>query len=275
MKKALKTIFIVILCLAVAGGTGYLFFLNMSKSVSAFENVNSFTSDINQKEFNLDMQKVALTGGSRFNLMITSYQDMIEITYSLNSYLIGYHNASAETKIVEKLSTLSSTQNTVKTMAEEYFVKCNSEAYNKVVGANDLYESFAHYIAECAEFNQYVQDKIKAEISTYSTDVKFSVFDVYANVVKLSLKNLKVSDNADLSNLKFMQSHFALKDNYLSTNNANGNFAIENNKFITAYNKCDKTSFATNLTNNLANATDTATSEELVATHYLKVIFGA
>lgn len=275
MKKALKTIFIVILCLAVAGGTGYLFFLNMSKSVSAFENVNSFTSDINQKEFNLDMQKVALTGGSRFNLMITSYQDMIEITYSLNSYLIGYHDASAETKIVEKLSTLLSTQNTIKTMAEEYFVKCNGEAYNKVVGANDLYESFAHYIAECAEFNQYVQDKIKAEISTYSTDVKFAVFDVYANVVKLSLKNLKVNDSADLSNLKFMQSHFALKDNYLSTNNANGNFAIENNKFITAYNKCDKTSFATNLTNNLANATDTATSEELVATHYLKVIFGA
>lgn len=275
MKKALKTIFIVILCLAVAGGTSYLFFANMTKTVSAFDSVNNFLTSTNQKDFKLDIQKVATTGGDRFNLFIETYDDMLQITSSLNSYLVDYHNASVETKVESRISNLQSTQNSLAYMAEEYFIKCNNSAYNKLVGANDLYEDFADYIADVAEFVQYLQTKVLPEISTANIDIKFSIFELYANVCKLTLRDLKVDATHNFNNLSYMNQHFTLTNNYISTANANGDFAIDNNKFISLYNECNKAEFATNLSENVNNATSASTTKELQASYYLSIILGA
>ena len=95
MKKALKTFFILILCLAVAGGTGYLFFVNLTKSSSAFENINSFVKSSSQKELLIDMQQISTYGGDRFNTIIGTYNDMQQSLQCLNACLIDFENSSA------------------------------------------------------------------------------------------------------------------------------------------------------------------------------------
>ena len=66
-----------------------------------------------------------------------------------------------------------------------------------------------------------------------------------------------------------------LKNGYLVSQNPNGNFASENNKFIEQYKQCNALSFASNLNANLILADVKSTNVELRAGYYLKIILGA
>ena len=254
MKKALKTFFILILCLAVAGGTGYLFFVNLTKSSSAFENINSFVKSSSQKELLIDMQQ--------------SLQ-------CLNACLIDFENSSAEHILCTKLDKLVSQTSDIKAMVNEYNIKSQNSTFNKYEGSNNIYESFADFVANYADYVLAVNMEVKKHVSSTNVDIKFDVIDVYANVVKKSLQNLKVDETNNFDNLNYMNSHFQLKNGYLISQNPNGNFASENNKFIEQYKQCDASSFASNLNANLILADVNSTNAELRAGYYLKIILGA
>ena len=274
MRKALKTIFIIILCLAAVGGTSYLFFVNLNKADSAFKSVNQFVYGASQKELVINMRNIATTGGDRFNLIINSYQDMQDSLFCINSYLLNFKNSSAERKICDKITSLNSSSANLKLMIEEYNIKSQTDAFDKVLGADDLYEAFADHVAQSAELVLLVKDSVVNETNTSSIDVKFSVIDVYANVVKLSLKGLKIENSNNLENLSYMQSHFTLTNGYLQTVNVGGNFASVTNKFIEKYASCNKNEFAANLKSNLNVANSNSSTNELIASYYLLQILG-
>lgn len=275
MKKALKTFFILILCLAVAGGTGYLFFVNLTKSSSAFENINSFVKSSSQKELLIDMQQISTYGGDRFNTIIGTYNDMQQSLQCLNACLIDFENSSAEHILCTKLDKLVSQTSNIKAMVNEYNIKSQNSTFNKYEGSNNIYESFADFVANYADYVLAVNMEVKKYVSSTNVDVKFDVIDVYANVVKNSLQNLKVDETNNFDNLNYMNSHFQLKNGYLVSQNPNGNFASENNKFIEQYKQCNALSFASNLNANLILADVNSTNVELRAGYYLKIILGA
>lgn len=275
MKKALKTFFILILCLAVAGGTGYLFFVNLTKSSSAFENINSFIKSSSQKELLIDMQQISTDGGDRFNTIIGTYKDMQQSLQCLNACLIDFESSSAEHILCTKLDKLISQTSDIKEMVNEYNIKSQNSTFNKFEGANNIYESFADFVANYADYILAVNVEVKKHVSSTNVDVKFDVIDVYANVVKNSLQNLKVDETNNFDNLNYMNSHFQLKNGYLVSQNPNGNFASENNKFIEQYKQCDASSFASNLNANIILADSNSTNAELRAGYYLKIILGA
>lgn len=275
MKKALKTFFILILCLAVAGGTGYLFFVNLTKSSSAFENINSFVKSSSQKELLIDMQQISTHGGDRFNTIIGTYNDMQQSLQCLNACLIDFENSSAEHILCTKLDKLVSQTSDIKAMVNEYNIKSQNSTFNKYEGSNNIYESFADFVANYADYVLAVNMEVKKYVSSTNVDVKFDVIDVYANVVKNSLQNLKVYETNNFDNLNYMNSHFQLKNGYLVSQNPNGNFASENNKFIEQYKQCNALSFASNLNANLILADVNSTNVELRAGYYLKIILGA
>lgn len=275
MKKALKTFFILILCLAVAGGTGYLFFVNLTKSSSAFENINSFVKSSSQKELLIDMQQISTYGGDRFNTIIGTYNDMQQSLQCLNACLIDFENSSAEHILCTKLDKLVSQTSDIKAMVNEYNIKSQNSTFNKYEGSNNIYESFADFVANYADYVLAVNVEVKKYVSSTNVDVKFDVIDVYANVVKNSLQNLKVDETNNFENLNYMNSHFQLKNGYLVSQNPNGNFASENNKFIEQYKQCNALSFASNLNANLILADVNSTNVELRAGYYLKIILGA
>ncbi len=275
MKKALKTFFILILCLAVAGGTGYLFFVNLTKSSSAFENINSFVKSSSQKELLIDMQQISTYGGDRFNTIIGTYNDMQQSLQCLNACLIDFENSSAEHILCTKLDKLVSQTSDIKAMVNEYNIKSQNLTFNKYEGSNNIYESFADFVANYADYVLAVNMEVKKYVSSTNVDVKFDVIDVYANVVKNSLQNLKVYETNNFDNLNYMNSHFQLKNGYLVSQNPNGNFASENNKFIEQYKQCNALSFASNLNANLILADVNSTNVELRAGYYLKIILGA
>ena len=275
MKKALKTFFILILCLAVAGGTGYLFFVNLTKSSSAFENINSFVKSSSQKELLIDMQQISTYGGDRFNTIIGTYNDMQQSLQCLNACLIDFENSSAEHILCTKLDKLVSQTSDIKAMVNEYNIKSQNSTFNKYEGSNNIYESFADFVANYADYVLAVNMEVKKHVSSTNVDIKFDVIDVYANVVKKSLQNLKVDETNNFDNLNYMNSHFQLKNGYLVSQNPNGNFASENNKFIEQYKQCDASSFASNLNANLILADVNSTNAELRAGYYLKIILGA
>lgn len=275
MKKALKTFFILILCLAVAGGTGYLFFVNLTKSSSAFENINSFVKSSSQKELLIDMQQISTYGGDRFNTIIGTYNDMQQSLQCLNACLIDFENSSAEHILCTKLDKLVSQTSDIKAMVNEYNIKSQNSTFNKYEGSNNIYESFADFVANYADYVLAVNMEVKKYVSSTNVDVKFDVIDVYANVVKNSLQNLKVYETNNFDNLNYMNSHFQLKNGYLVSQNPNGNFASENNKFIEQYKQCNALSFASNLNANLILADVNSTNVELRAGYYLKIILGA
>ena len=275
MKKALKTFFILILCLAVAGGTGYLFFVNLTKSSSAFENINSFIKSSSQKELLIDMQQISTYGGDRFNTIIGTYNDMQQSLQCLNACLIDFENSSAEHILCTKLDKLVSQTSDIKAMVNEYNIKSQNSTFNKYEGSNNIYESFADFVANYADYVLAVNMEVKKCVSSTNVDVKFDVIDVYANVVKNSLQNLKVDETNNFDNLNYMNSHFQLKNGYLVSQNPNGNFASENNKFIEQYKQCNALSFASNLNANLILADVNSTNVELRAGYYLKIILGA
>lgn len=275
MKKALKTFFILILCLAVAGGTGYLFFVNLTKSSSAFENINSFVKSSSQKELLIDMQQISTYGGDRFNTIIGTYNDMQQSLQCLNACLIDFENSSAEHILCTKLDKLVSQTSDIKAMVNEYNIKSQNSTFNKYEGSNNIYESFADFVANYADYVLAVNMEVKKYVSSTNVDVKFDVIDVYANVVKNSLQNLKVDGTNNFENLNYMNSHFQLKNGYLVSQNPNGNFASENNKFIEQYKQCNALSFASNLNANLILADVNSTNVELRAGYYLKIILGA
>ena len=275
MKKALKTFFILVLCLAVAGGTGYLFFVNLTKSSSAFENINSFVKSSSQKELLIDMQQISTYGGDRFNTIIGTYNDMQQSLQCLNACLIDFENSSAEHILCTKLDKLVSQTSDIKAMVNEYNIKSQNSTFNKYEGSNNIYESFADFVANYADYVLAVNMEVKKYVSSTNVDVKFDVIDVYANVVKNSLQNLKVYETNNFDNLNYMNSHFQLKNGYLVSQNPNGNFASENNKFIEQYKQCNALSFASNLNANLILADVNSTNVELRAGYYLKIILGA
>ena len=275
MKKALKTFFILILCLAVAGGTGYLFFVNLTKSSSAFENINSFVKSSSQNELLIDMQQISTYGGDRFNTIIGTYNDMQQSLQCLNACLIDFENSSAEHILCTKLDKLVSQTSDIKAMVNEYNIKSQNSTFNKYEGSNNIYESFADFVANYADYVLAVNMEVKKYVSSTNVDVKFDVIDVYANVVKNSLQNLKVDETNNFDNLNYMNSHFQLKNGYLVSQNPNGNFASENNKFIEQYKQCNALSFASNLNANLILADVNSTNVELRAGYYLKIILGA
>lgn len=273
MKKALKTILIVILCLAAAAGTGYLFFTNLTQSVSAFESVNTFYNSVEQYELQYKINRVLSTGGTRFNQLNSTYSFLKTSMYYTNANLLTLNNTSVGNNVNSKLSTLKSEGSKLANMLDEYAVKCEVAGFDRIAGADDIYVKFSSYLVNFAGFVEYLNSESAKYASTASVDVRFALTDAYLNVIKTSLSNV-TPQTTEFPALSYMMNKYHTNNGYIITGNPNGDFAFENNKFIEHYNRCDKQSFAKNLMANLAVAGADSTSNELLATYYMTIIFG-
>ena len=173
----------------------------------------------------------------------------------------------------KKLNALKSEGAQLADMLDEYAIKCSVEGFNKIAGADNIYVKFSHYLVNFASFVEYLNLEAAKYASTESVDVRFAVIDVYMNVIKTSLTGI-TPKQTNLPSLKYMSTKFSMQKGYLKTNNSNGDFALETNKFIEYYNKSDKQSFAKNLTANLEVAAANSTTNELLATYYMTLILG-
>lgn len=274
MKKFLKTIFIIILCIAVAGGTGYLFYSNMTESVSAFEEINEFKLSAGQKELDINISNIAKTGGDRFNLLIDCYNDMQDSLYCLNAYLIDYDNESVENSLIELISGLESEISILNSMIEEYNIKSQNQSFDKKIGANNIYLQFSKYIVKFSNCVMSVKNKVLTNVYTKNVDVKFSIIDIYVNVVNEELSNLTVENANTFENLSYMINHFSLQNGYIKCVNGDVDFSTNCNLFVNAYNQCDKVEFAKNLKSNIVSASSSSLNQNLVAGYYLSKLIG-
>ena len=157
----------------------------------------------------------------------------------------------------------------------------NSTYFNKHLGANDLYVQACSYLVDYSNFantlNKIVSNKKLEEL-------KFNMFELYSNVAASTFDKSKVEENdnswlvvSSTSNIDIMNSALEIRNNHIVkiknevatiVNSSNSNL------FNNYYGKCNKKSFANNLSVNISSATSsTQSSNEGYAAYYFKGIY--
>ncbi|MBR4998640.1 MAG: hypothetical protein IKY10_02050, partial [Clostridia bacterium] len=130
-----------------------------------------------------------------------------------------------------------------------------------------------NYLINYARFANYINANINVN---KNCDLKFSMIDVYTNVVMSTFNNTK-EDNQRVvvystANINLINNIFNLDYSFIETEV--DPFDISINYFIQAYYNCNKTEFAKNLSSNVSVVSSaTQDSKEKVATYYFKQIF--
>ena len=110
-----------------------------------------------------------------------------------------------------------------------------------------------------------------------TSDFKFSMFEIYANVVIDAFNHTKETDGRVLientSNIDILNDVFVLENSFMKTKVEQ--FSLIVNLFNQYYHKCNKMMFASNLSSNIEKVTsEQQVSNEKVATYYFKEIYG-
>ena len=280
--KRLKRIVIYLIIIGVIAGTCVYFFSNYRREHNFAEAAEEFIYSESLAEFNEDINVVSLTGGERFEYILTANSELQNINSIFISYLrhadyeeINHKNRNDELKQVK--NRIRSVMNLI----EEYKIKSKNESFNKVVGANGVYKEASKYIVDYANLLKGIMLDLDVILINKDADFKFTMIDLYLNVCDITFSNittiddvLQLHDNlADNADIVF--NNFNLSNGYFETGSTNGNFSIYNNYFMEEYSKCNKTRFVKHLASNIADVTSLESVEnaEQMATYYYKEIF--
>lgn len=279
MKKFLKVFIIVVLVLATVVGTCVLFFVNRKKNNTTTSSIAEFlfaeeNEKFNEKLANMDSWVDSDGTDNRVELILTTNLMLDEMAKDLSSYHIANGTKITNEKIFNAFKNVQSSKNLLVKMMDEYKIKKDSTYFNRHTGANDFYAQACVYLINYAKFNNYVNVNLNIN---RNVDLKFSVYEIYSNVVMntfsktKTLSSLVLVDNAQ--NLNKLHEIVSMDNSFIETNV--NQFAIEITLFNNAYYETNKVNFANNLTQNISSVTTAdQSSKEKLATYYFKQIFG-
>lgn len=279
MKKFLKVFIIVVLVLATVVGTCVLFFINRKKNNTTTSSIAEFlfaeeNEKFNEKLANMDSWVDSDGTDNRVELILTTNLMLDEMAKDLSSYHIANGTKITNEKIFNAFKNVQSSKNLLVKMMDEYKIKKDSTYFNRHTGANDFYAQACVYLINYAKFNNYVNVNLNIN---RNVDLKFSVYEIYSNVVMntfsktKTLSSLVLVDNAQ--NLNKLHEIVSMDNSFIETNV--NQFAIEITLFNNAYYETNKVNFANNLTQNISSVTTAdQSSKEKLATYYFKQIFG-
>ena len=175
---------------------------------------------------------------------------------------------------MQALQQVKSSRSSLIAMLDEFEIKKSSNYFNRHTGANDLYIQSCRYLTNYARFLNYLNNDLNLN---KVSDIKFSAFDVYTNVVLISFEKTKISNNLvyieNDKNINKANSLIEINDSFVETKI--DQFAQEINLFNGVYYNCNKMEFAKDLADNLATVNSAQQSTfEKVAAYYFKQIFG-
>ena len=292
MKKFLKVFIIVLLVLGVIGGTAFFFFRKIEKENNTTTSIVAMLKAEKKLEFNEDLKEIQTYVNSdgtdtRVDLIISTSEKLDEIVYILSTYHIENNTKINNEQIADQFKEVKNSRSLLSRMIAEYKIKKDSSKFDRHLGANDLYEQSCDYLVNCAKLANLINNNLDVD---KSADIKFNMFEVYANVVIDTFNDKNINKGADIKtdlknadNIDVMNSVLQIRNSYIvKIENANTQdeivthlFTANNNYFNNYYNKCDKSSFAKNLANNLELVTDSEQpTNEKIATYYFRLIYG-
>ncbi len=282
MKTWMKVLIVIILMACASGATCFVFYNNLKKNNKIDYTISNYLTSSEKVMFDEELQEAKTNcNDSRMQLICSTLTNLEEILQDNNYYLTNNYKKVENKHIIKKdFENILSRKTKLYAMLKEYNTKAeNSNSFNKLLGSNDLYDSFADFFVEYADFIALFNTRISEVVTSKQVDIKFSVVDLYTLVVKDSfsnvitnssgLKTVSNSENIDYINnlIKYEFGQLKTKTPYFSSSSTN---------FIINYNLCDKKAFAKNLHDNIESISgdiNNMTTSEL-ASHYFKEIFG-
>ncbi len=278
MKKFLKVFIVVLLVLAVVGVTCYFFFKKLKEKDNTTPSFASFLVSEEATEFNTNLGVIVgdleKESDTRFKLLQTTNMNLNEIVFVLSTYNISNNTQINDKEISSAFKNVNASKRLILKMMKEYNLKKTSTYFDRKVGVNDLYEEMCAYLVKYANLANLLNDFI-SDVNKNS-DVKFGVFEIYANVVKHDFSNISETGSLveikESKNIEKLNEIVTISELGLLLNNR---FSENINKFNTNYSNCNKAVFVANFASNLdgVSSANQATKEK-VAMYYFKLAFG-
>lgn len=281
MKKFLKVLTIIILVGLSIAAACLIFFYNYNKNRDkSFNYINSFLTSARVEEVDSKISEINTTTSGRFNSYIKTKENLDDIAWTLNGYLINQGSYKINEKaVINKLKEVEESLDVADDMADEFNLKSSSEHFNTTLGSNDLFAQSANtlklYSDALIELNAQL-DKLNLN---KDADIKFAMIDAYLQVTVDSFSNLKEESGVKVlsktQNISLFNNLFKLENSILITN-CGSNFSQLNNQFVRYYNACDKTAFAKDLSKNVSDVVSFSESQSATqnAAFYFKAIYG-
>jgi len=278
MRKFLKVFIIVLLVIASIVGTCYFFFSNLKKKNNTTASFAEILFSESNQEFDADLYKMSfyVNGDGtddRVDLIVETNDQLQEVWIVLSTYFVENDTKINHEKISKALNQYASAKNLLNNMMQEYTIKKDSIYFDRHLGANDFYNQSCNYLVKFAKLLNLINANLKIN---KNADFKFSMFDVYTNLVINTFSSIKqeiylvVEDEQTISNIN----NIMLIDNGIITTDVEP-FAKEINQFNELYHSCNKGEFSKNLGSNLQTVTnENQTTNEKLATYYFKRILG-
>lgn len=281
MRKWVKVLIVIALMICSASVTCYVFFNNLKKSQAIDYTITNYLSS-GERDIFIEELKLAKTncGDSRLTLVYDTYTNLEEILTEQNYYLINYQPESKSmNKIKSDFNRLSTNRARLYDIMKEYNLKCSSStAFNKQIGANDLFVEFSHHFVDYSQFIRNINNQLSKKISSTKTDIKFSVIDLYGYVVENSFSKVISDSNLNTlstnENINYINRFIDFKNGQLQTKT--NYFGQSSSKFILNYEAGDKNVLANNLYRSVISIgtnISTMNNNELTF-YYFKEIFG-
>ncbi|MBO5955049.1 MAG: hypothetical protein J6Q13_03690 [Clostridia bacterium] len=282
MKKFIKIFIVVLLVIGVIGGTCYFFFSKYKDKNSKTESIVSILQSESKIKFDEDLSlitgymKDSNSVDTRLDLIIDTSERLDDMLSVLSSYYVSTNTQIKNEEIAKLNKKVLSSRSLLGSMMNEYKIKTSSALFDRNLGANDLYKQSCAYLVDYANFVKLINENL---VVNKTADLKFSMFEIYSNVVISTFAETETHAESKLvavkhaSNIQTMNTHMIISNSYIQTSVSQ--FAIEINHFNKFYNACNKLTFAKELSVNIQNVkSETQDTNEKIAAYYFKEIFG-
>ncbi|HJD05439.1 MAG TPA: hypothetical protein IAB72_00970 [Candidatus Onthoplasma faecipullorum] len=281
MKKFFKYLVIILLVFASVGGTCYFFYRHLTRRQDSQAYISNYLYSSSRVEFNAQVEDLISATGDRFVSLNTTKSNLDEILSTFNSYLINAKNYDVEeNSIIERMDNYLNLQNEVSGMITSYMNRLSSPSFNPVTGANEILLQFSNMNVAFADALMYIDGELDKMEIVKNADVKFSMIDLYLNVVVTTFDNTEINSSGvrEISNtdsINLINNHFRLENSMLVVPSDTTYFTSYNNNFILHYANVDKANYAENLAFNLNQVSDynDNLSEVQKTSYYFKMIY--
>ena len=281
MKKFLKVFIIILLIGAAVCGTCYIFFRNLKKNQHKTESIAEVLVSDTKKEFNSNLRSLSAVVNSdstdnRIDLIVQTSEKLDEIIYVLSTYFVDTQTVLNDKEISNSLDEILASRKLLSAMMKEYNIKKDSAYFNRHLGVNDFYKQVGSYLIKYAGLANLLNEHVS--VVDKNADLKFSMFEIYSNVVQLTFSDIDKNANDRLMvkddlNITLLNDIMEIENGFIVTHCEQ--FSKYTNLFNKYYNSCNKTTFAKQLKSNVNSTISLSdTSNERLATYYFKIIYG-
>ncbi|MBE5740966.1 MAG: hypothetical protein E7351_00305 [Clostridiales bacterium] len=281
MKKFLKILIIVLLVAAAVCATVFVFFRQKGERDVNTGSIVAYIGSIEKKTFNSNMEtlsnnvKAYNANDTRFDFVEDTSDNLDTILETLITYYMADDTNIADADIKSQFESVKASRARVDDMYTEFDIKKDSKWFARDKGANDIYRQISDYLVKYADLVNLINADV--QIANKNVDIKFAMFEIYANVVSNTFKEFETDANQLVSvkkieNIDLLNDEMFVQNSYIESAKA---FTSTCNDFIKYYNQCDKQEFAKNLAGNVEIDAITEDSSNIEkATYYLKSIYG-